>query len=93
VGGKGLERGDVTVCNDKGLQSSESASGAFSGAADAKNAVSDAGADAGLAAVVAAWPKLGEAARAGIMAIVQATGTARGPSGPGLAGDATELQL
>jgi len=68
MGGTGLEPKTVTNCKSNNLQESENPGAAESGAVGARNIVID----PELAKIVAAWPTLPKAVRAGIVAMVAA---------------------
>jgi hypothetical protein len=70
VGDTGLELSDVTSSKNKDLRDSQNASGAESGAVSPISGPID----PDLQRVIDAWPNLPEAVKAGIVAMVKASG-------------------
>ena len=68
LGRTGLERGNVTDHNSKGLQNSSNSSGAESGASSPDSVQSD----PNLQMLIDAWPDLPDAIKSGIIATVRA---------------------
>ena len=71
-GGQGTRTDDVSVSNANGLRDQSIASGTYSGTVDANSA--PIGAD--LAAIIQRWPRLPEAVRVSILAMIEAVGKA-----------------
>ena len=68
LGPAGLERGDVSACDGKGLRNQPSPRAAESGAVGARNGADD----AELRVVLDAWPTLPATVKASIVAMVKA---------------------
>ncbi|HUS46374.1 MAG TPA: hypothetical protein VM219_10195 [Phycisphaerae bacterium] len=75
VGARGLELSNVTPSKNRDLRDSQNASGAECGA---EKAICEP-IDPDLQRVIDAWPNLPEAVKAGIVAMVRASGSDRTP--------------